>query len=191
VLPSRNLHWRQPPRVRMRAEPVYENARGIRSSVTREAVREQPLAEARTLVEARQSTVSLSPSSLRALQRTSGNRAVGALLRRQPTEGTKADARTVGSVSATIIMDDHLGVFPLLSFSEEKDSEVHVEVPSTTLDTELMRYMLQGIKIEHVTISTTSFNLELGDVLITSFVRSGQDDDVVEMTLNFRSRHLK
>ena len=113
------------------------------------------------------------------------------MLRRQPTGSTRADARTVGAVTATIIMDDPIGVIPLLSFSQEKESEVHVAVPSTALDTELMRYMLQGIKIEHVTISTTSYNLEFEDVLITSFVKSGQDDEVVHMTLNFRSRHLK
>jgi hypothetical protein len=89
-------------------------------------------------------------------------------------------------------MEDPIGVMPLLSFSEERGSEVHVSVPSTSLDGELMRHMLQGIKMERVTISTTRFNLELDDVLISSVVRGeSAGEPVVDMTLSFTSQHLK
>src|SRR5262245_46926092 len=158
----------------MRVEPLFEEPR--RSSSPR-AVREP--AEASRLVEVRHSTVPTSPSSLRSLQRTSGNRAVGALLRRQPADTTRADARKVGAVSATIIMDDPIGVMPLLSFSSAQGSTVQVEVPSTTLDGALWRYMAQGTKMDHVTISTAKFNLVLDDVLITTFDRSDSDGDAV------------
>jgi len=171
--------------MRMRAEPLYEEPRRI----LRAAAAREP-AEAPTLVELRQPT--MSPSRVRALQRTSGNRAVGALLRRQPGDTTRAEARKVGAVSSTIVMDDPIGVLPLLGFSPATGSTVHVEVPSTSLDSDLWRYMVQGKKLEHVTISTAKFNLELDDVLITSFDRSDSDGDaVVHLTLNFASQHLK
>jgi hypothetical protein len=55
-----------------------------------------------------------------------------------------------------------------------------------------MRYMVQGIKIKHVKISMPSINLELDDVYIATFSRSGSNDEaVVYMTLNFASQHVK
>src|SRR5215208_589742 len=119
----------------MRAERVYEKSRLIKRSRPSEALRAPPslLVEARPPVALRQSTVSLAPSSLLALQRTSGNKAVGMFLRRQASETTKADARKVAAVRATIIMDDPIGVMPLLSFSQEREFEAHVAVPSTAL----------------------------------------------------------
>jgi hypothetical protein len=171
----------------MRAEPLYEPPRRSLRAV---AVPEP--AEVRPFVEVRQSTVSAAPSSLRALQRTSGNRAVGALLRRQPADATRADARKIDAVSATIIMDDPIGVMPLLSFSPAQGSTIYVEVPSTVLDSDLWRYMVQGKKLDHVTISTAKFNLELDDVLITSFDKHDSDGGaVVHLALNFGSQHLK
>ena len=89
-------------------------------------------------------------------------------------------------------MDDPIGVIPLLAFSQEGNSEVHVDVPSTALDSELMRYMVQGIKIKQVKISTPSLNLELDEVYIASFSRSASNDEaIVHMTLNFASQHVK
>jgi hypothetical protein len=171
----------------MRAEPVHEKARRIKR-----AVPQSRLVGARPLVALRQSTLSLAPSRLLALQRTSGNRAVDTLVRRQATETTKADARTSAAVRATIIMDDPIGVIPLLAFSQEGNSVVHVDVPSTALDSDLMRYMVQGIKIKQVKISTPSVNLELDDVYIASFSRSASNDEaIVHMTLNFASQHVK
>jgi hypothetical protein len=140
---------------------------------------------ARPLVALRQSTLSLAPTRLLALQHTSGNRAVVTLVRRQATEKS-------GAVRATIIMDDPIGVIPLLAFSQEGNSEVHVDVPSTALDSDLMRYMVQGIKIKQVKISTPSVSLELDDVYIASFFRSvANDEAIVHMTLNFASQHVK
>src|SRR5580765_3295989 len=171
----------------MRAEPLYEQPRRI-ETFAEPAVRKP--AEVPTLVELRRATIS--PSSVHALQSTSGNRAVGALLMRQPADPTRAGARKAAAVSATIIMDDPIGVMPLLSFSPAKGSTVHVEVPSTALDGDLWRYMAQGKKQDQVTISTAKFNLVLDDVLITSFDRSDSDGEpVVHLTLSFGSQHLK
>ena len=173
----------------MRAEPLYEPPRHIRRPHPTEAAREQPR---RPLVALRQATVSLSSSSLSALHRASGNRAVGTLIRRQAAETTRADARTRGAVSATIIMDEPIGVMPLISFSSAKESQVVVVVPSTSLDTDLMRFMVQGVKQKRVTISTQRFNLELDDVYISSFERIGSDEDaVVQMTLSFGAQRMK
>jgi len=89
-------------------------------------------------------------------------------------------------------MDDPIGVMPLLSFAPEKGSTVRVQVPSTVLDADLWRYMADGKKLNHVTISTAKFNLVLDDVVITSFEKSDSDGEaVVFLTLNFASQHLK
>jgi len=172
----------------MRAEPVYEESRRFGRPGASGAL----VAEPRPLVALRRSTVSLVPSSLLALQHTSGNKAVGTLIRRQPIDSTRADARTLGAVSATIIMDDPIGVMPLISFAMGKRSDVHVTVPSTTLDGELMRFMMQGVNMKLVTISTSKFTVELDDVYITSFERSDTDGEaVVNMTLSFASHHVR
>jgi hypothetical protein len=97
-----------------------------------EAIREPQslLVGTRPLVPLRQSTLPLAPSRALALQRTSGNRAVVTLIRRQATETTKADARTSAAVRATIIMDDPIGVIPLLTFSQDRNSEVTSRFPA-------------------------------------------------------------
>jgi hypothetical protein len=123
-------------------------------------------------------------AGLLALQRTTGNRAVGAMLARQATKTKPADVRK-DAVSATIIMDEAIGVLPLLSFHLETKSRVHVTVPSTARDADLMRYAMQGIKLDHVKISTSGFNLDLADVYIATINLSGAGDDaVVYMTLD-------
>ena len=175
----------------MRAEPLYEKSmRIVRPPGSTREPRPAPL-EPRPLVALHASTVSLAPSRVLALQRTSGNKAVGALLGRRPTGTSGADARTAG-VRATIVMDDPIGVLPLLGFSESRESEIHVVVPSTDLDAELVRHMTQGVELEHVKISTWSFDIELEGVYISSFARSESDGEaVVQMTLSYASRRLK
>jgi hypothetical protein len=148
--------------------------------------------DARPLVALRQSTVSLAPASLLALQRTSGNKAVGTLIQRQPAETTRADARKLPAVSATLIMEDPIGVMPLIGYSQGKRSDMHVTIPSTTLDSVLMRYMMQGIQMKQVKISTTRFEIELDDVYIAGFERSESDGEaVVHMTLGFAAQRFK
>jgi hypothetical protein len=89
-------------------------------------------------------------------------------------------------------MDDPIGVMPLLGFTPAQGSTIHVEVPSTALDGELFRLMVEGKKMDLVTISTRTFNLELADVLISSFDRSDSDGEaVVHLTLSFAAQHLK
>jgi len=151
----------------MRAELVHEQLRRTPlSHPTRVRVPERPSVAA----------------TLLALQRTRGNRAVGRmLLQRQPSE----------AVTATLVMDDTIGVLPLVSFSllRNRESEVEVIVPSTSQDSDLMRYMADGKKLDHVKISTQNFDLDLDDVYISSFKKSSSTgpDATVSMTLSYRS----
>jgi len=149
----------------MRAELVHEQLRRPPSHPTRVRVPERASVAA----------------TLLALQRTSGNRAVGRmLLQRQTSE----------AVTSTLVMDDTIGVLPLLSFSllKDRDSEVQVIVPSTSRDSDLMRYMVDGKKLDHVKISTQNFDLDLDDVYISSFKSSSTGPDAtVSMTLSYRS----
>jgi hypothetical protein len=125
---------------------------------------------------------------LLALQRTAGNRTVGRMLQRQPNGPIRLVAKKGDAVSATLIMDDPIGVLPLVSFSRGKESEIHVSVPSTVLDGTLLQYSLEGRKFEHVKISTWTFDLELDDVYISSCDRSRAGTDrLVHMTLNYRA----
>src|SRR5262245_59436310 len=98
----------------MRAELVHEQLRRTPSHPTRVRM-------------PRRASVA---QTLLALQRTSGNRAVGRLLlQRQPSE----------AVTATLVMDETIGVLPLLGFwfGRESRPEIHVSVPSTSRDTDL------------------------------------------------------
>ena len=118
-------------------------------------------------------------ATLLALQRTSGNRAVGRiLLQRQPAE----------AVTSTLVMDETIGVLPLLNFSLGSKPQVHVTVPSTRRDSDLVRYATEGKKLDHVKISTQTFDLDLEDVYISSFDRiSSAPDAMVSLTLSYRS----
>jgi hypothetical protein len=155
----------------MRAEPAHETLRRIARSRPHEGVRAPapPTAAARLL----------------ALQRTAGNRVVSRMLaQRQATAPTQADTKN-DAVTATIIMDERIGVLPLLNFAKEKDAEVHVTVPSTDRDPDLFRYSAQGKKLDHVKISTQTFQLVLDDVYITSIQSSGSGPEAyVSMTLS-------
>ena len=146
------------------------------------------IARSRSYVPARVPVPRSAAARLLALQRTAGNRAVGRMLQRQPTGPTPFDVKKDDAVSATLIMDDPIGVLPLVSFSRGKESEVHVTVPSTVLDSTLLQYSLEGRKFEHVKISTRTFDLELDDVYISSFDTSRAGPDrLVHMALNHRA----
>src|SRR5262245_44763647 len=156
----------------MRAEPAHETPKRI--------------ARSRSSSPARVPEPRSAAARLLALQRTAGNRAVGRMLQRQPTGPTPFDSKGDDAVSATLIMEDPIGVLPLVSFSRGKESEIHVTVPSTALDGTLMQYSLEGRKFEHVKISTRTFDLELDDVFISSCDTSRAGSDrLVNMTLNF------
>jgi hypothetical protein len=152
----------------MRAEPAHETLKRIPRSRPDGRVRAPapPTAAARLL----------------ALQRTAGNRAVSRMLAQR--QATQADTKN-DAVTATIIMDERIGVLPLLNFAKEKDAEVHVTVPSTDHDADLFRYSAQGKKLDHVKISTQTFQLVLDDVYITSIQSSGSGPEAyVSMTLS-------
>lgn len=158
----------------MRAEPAHETLKRIARS---RSYRPTRVPESRSAA-----------ARLLALQRTVGNRAVGRMLQRQMTGPTRLVAKKDDAVSATLIMDDPIGVLPLVSFSRGKESEIDVSVPSTVLDGTLLQYSLEGRKFEHVKISTRTFDLELDDVYISSCDTSRAGPDrLVHMTLNYRA----
>jgi hypothetical protein len=164
----------------MRAERAHDRAK--RSSSPEETGRS---------TERREPAADPAAATLLALQRTSGNKLVGAMLARQPAEAVPADAKKDDAVSSTLVMDDVIGVLPLLSFSRSSGSEIGVTVPSSATDSVLMRYASAGTRIEHVKISTTGFNLDLDDVYISSIQISGADEPVVQMSLSFAPKEKK
>jgi len=129
------------------------------------------------------------------LQRAGGNGAVGTLLQRDT--GGREDAvpaDTGNAVSSTLVLDDKLGVLPLLTFSKgRRENEWVVSVPSTDKDADIARYELQGVKIEKAVISTTSFDITLTDVFITSWRGGGGPGESreVSFTLNFGTQDFK
>ena len=139
----------------------------------------------------REPEVDPAAATLLGLQRASGNKLVGAMLARQPAEATPSDAKKDDAVSSTLVMDDAIGVLPLLSVSRALDSEIQVTVPSSARDAMLMRYAAAGTKIEHVKVSTTGFNLDLDDVFISSINIGGSDEPVVQMSLSFSPKEKK
>src|SRR5581483_10500415 len=128
------------------------------------------------------------------LQQAYGNQAVAALLAGpRAKNGTPGDTRTLPAVRSTIVMDDPIGVLPLLEFSQDPASpEVVVTVPSTSHDPELFSRMTRGVMLDHVRISTPGFTLELEDVLITGYRPYESDGESrVVLTLSFGSKTLK
>jgi hypothetical protein len=128
------------------------------------------------------------------LQQAYGNRGVASLLARpQAKNGAPADTRTLPAVRATIVMDDPIGVLPLLDFSQNPTSpEITVVVPSTSHDADLVYRTGHAVRLEHVRISTPSFTLELEDVVITGFrPHESEGERRVELTLSFASKTLK
>jgi hypothetical protein len=129
------------------------------------------------------------------LQRAGGNEAVGTLLQRDTGGREEAvPADTGGAVSSTLVLDDKLGVFPLLSFSRgRRENEWVVSVPSTEKDADIARYDLQSVKIEQAVISTRSFDITLTDVYITSWRGGGGPGESrdISFTLSFGAQDFK
>jgi hypothetical protein len=129
------------------------------------------------------------------LQQAGGNEAVGTLLQRDATAPQDAvPADTGNAVSSTLVLDDKLGVLPLLTFSKgRRENEWVVSVPSTDKDADIARYGLQGVKIEKAVISTTNFDITLTDVYITSWRGGGDPGESreVSFTLNFGAQDFK
>jgi hypothetical protein len=131
-------------------------------------------------------------SRVLALQRTVGNRAVGRMLQRQPNTPTELDVKSDEAVTSTLVLDEKIGVLPLLSFSQGQEGEIQATVPSTAHDVDLLRYSGHGVKIAHVKISTRMYDIELDDVYVASCNTSrAGSDGIVSITLNYGSIRLK
>jgi hypothetical protein len=100
------------------------------------------------------------------LQRSGGNHAVDSMLaQRQPDKGGDEP------VTRTIILDEPVGVLPVLSVSYGADpaKEVNVLVPSTGEDSKLLEWAAKGHHFEKVTISSGSgLTITIADALLTS-----------------------
>jgi len=126
-------------------------------------------------------------SGVLALQRLVGNRAVAAMLSRQPTE-EKAATMTAG-------LGDEIGVIPLDSYSwgpagnpgtvGKGKSEVHevmITFGPNAASVAVARAAVAGTPIPAAFISTQSMTVDLSDVLISGY---SENDRGSSVTLNF------
>src|SRR3954454_12880733 len=85
------------------------------------------------------------------LQEAGGNEAVTTMLAQR--EAAEAKDASPGAVSATLVMNEEIGVLPLMSFSRNGDDEYIVTVPSSAQDAILMQYAAAGKEVGNVRIS--------------------------------------
>jgi hypothetical protein len=127
------------------------------------------------------------------LQRSAGNRAVAAMLSRQPTE-EKAATMTAG-------LGDEIGVIPIDSFSwgspgnpgnvGKGHSEVHEVSISFGLNAAAAavgQAAAEGKPIPAAFISTQKMTIDFTDVLLTNY---SQDDRGITVTLNFNGMKFR
>ena len=131
------------------------------------------------------------------LQRAAGNRAVSALLARQPSPTApeaKPPKQESKAATSTLGLGDELGVIPLewASFVEaDPDGNVH-ELNASFVDNpavpKIQAAMLHGKAIPEGFYSSTSMKVSLEDILITSMVSSsdpGADEQIYSISLHF------
>ena len=120
------------------------------------------------------------------IQRQGGNDAVGTMLaQRDAAQAEKADAEGDRPVTATLVMEEPIGVLPLLTFSQTPSGEYSVVVPSTDKDPTLFRMCATGKSVGHVTISMRGYTIDLDNVYISSCqAGGGGDSPTVQLTLN-------
>jgi hypothetical protein len=129
------------------------------------------------------------------LQRMAGNRAVSAMLSRQPTE-EKAATATAG-------LGDDIGVIPIDSFSwgsgggpggsgggagKSETHELSIMFTLNAATPAIAQAAAQGTPIPAAFLSTQSMTIDLTDVLLTGY---SQNDRGVSVTLNFASMKLR
>jgi hypothetical protein len=128
------------------------------------------------------------------LQRSAGNRAVAAMLSRQPTE-EKAATMTAG-------LGDDIGVIPLDSFSwgstgnpgstgaigHQEVHEVSISFSHNPASAAIARAVSEGTPIENAFISTSTTTVDFTDVLLTGYQDGDRGSTV---TLNFASMKLR
>ena len=130
------------------------------------------------------------------LQRAAGNRAVSALLARQPTP-TAPDTKPAKEKGATstLGLGEEIGVIPLDSASlgqADRDGNVHdlhVTFVNNPAVSQIQEAMLRGKPIPEGFYSSTSMKLTLTDIVITSmtFSEDAEGGQIVALSLNFSS----
>lgn len=126
------------------------------------------------------------------LQRSAGNRAVSALLARQPAPAEAKPGKSRAATS-TLGLGEDLGVIPVDSASlgqPDQDGNVHdltvtfVNNPAVPL---IQQAMLSGKPIPEGFYSSTALKLVLEDIVITSmtFLEDPEGGQIVTLSINF------
>ena len=114
-----------------------------------------------------------------ALQRAAGNRAVSALLARQPSPTapeTKPAKKESKAATSTLGLGEDIGVIPLDSVSLDlARSEISVVFASTPLDPTLIEASVKGRAFPTAFLSTTTTMSKMTDVYIATFLPGSTD----------------
>ena len=134
------------------------------------------------------------------LQHAAGNRAVTALLARQPAPADSgAKAKKERAATSTLGLGDVIGVIPLDSASlgqQDRDGNIrdlHVTFVMNPAVPAIQKAMLDGRPIPEGFYSATSMKLPLKEIVITSltFSEGPEGDQNVSMTLNFTAMEFE
>ena len=130
------------------------------------------------------------------LQRAAGNRAVSALLARQPTPtDSGAKPKKEKAATSTLGLGEEIGVIPLDSATlgqADRDGRVHdlnVTFVNNPAVSQIQEAMLRGKPIPEGFYSSTSMKLTLTSIVITSMTFSDdpEGEQIVALSLNFTS----
>ncbi len=127
------------------------------------------------------------------LQRSAGNRAVSALLGRQPAPTpTDSGAKKERAATSTLGLGDEIGVIPLDSASlgqADHDGNVHdlhVTFVNNPAVPQIQQAMLSGKPIPEGFYSSTSMKLLLKSIVITSMTfQDHEGEQIVSVSINF------
>jgi hypothetical protein len=127
------------------------------------------------------------------LQRSAGNRAVAAMLARQPTEETAA--------TMTAGLGDEIGVIPIDSFGwgtsggsgstgkgHSEEHEVSISFGLNAAASAISQAVSEGRHIPAAFISTQKMTIDFADVLLSGY---SQNDRGITVTLNFTDMKLR
>ena len=129
------------------------------------------------------------------LQRSAGNRAVSALLGRQPAPtptDSNAKPKESRAATSTLGLGDDIGVIPLDSASlgqADQDGyvhDLHVTFVSNPAVPQIQQAMLSGKTIPEGFYSSTSMKLLLKSIVITSMTfQDHEGEQIVSVSINF------
>jgi len=134
------------------------------------------------------------------LQHAAGNRAVAALLARQPAPADSgAKPKKERAATSTLGLGDVIGVIPLDSASlgqPDRDGNIHdlhVTFVNNPAVAAIQKAMLDGKPIPEGFYSSTSMKLPLKEIVITSMTFSDDPEGgpTVSMTLNFTAMEFE